>query len=475
MFIGRNSELQVLQDRYDSGQFECVVIYGRRRVGKTSLITEFLRGKPHVMFPAMETSIDKNLETFSAAIGLALGMGEDEWPVFPSFASALARVFDMAQDQRTVLVIDEYPYLAAADPSASSALQHLIDHHQQDSKLMIILCGSSMSFMEHQVLGYQSPLYGRRTASLKIEPFDYAQSARFVPNMSAEEAAQAYAISNGIPQYLLQFDPDLDLETNLATRILTPGAYLMDETDRLLQQELRKPAEYSNVLQTIADGATRVNEIAEKSQLSPTLTLSYLNNLEDLGIVQRETPFGKPNSKRPVYRIRDSYFRFWYRFVPRTLPLIQSGNSQIATQMVMKGMPRFMGPVFETMCTQWLMNHNGPDSPLPFIITKTGRWWGTDPATHRQEEIDIIASGFTLEEGIPEGDTDPHTLYCECKWHNAPVGVAEYRTLVQRSQLVAAQQRHYMLFSKAGFTDELTQQAQLDPALTLVSYQDMIE
>lgn len=467
MFVGRERELSLLEQCYGSDKLECAVVYGRRRVGKTTLIAQFVKDKPHVMFAALDNSLDNNLRAFSSAIALAEHPDPAEartaFPVYGSFSDALDRVFAMAQDGPMVLVIDEYPYLAAADPSASSVLQHAIDAHLQNRNLMIILSGSSMSFMERQVLGYQSPLYGRRTVSLKIEPFGYRPSRQFVPNMSMEDSAVVYGLTNGIPQYLIQFDDALSLQDNITRNVLTNGCYLLDEPDNLMKQELRKPAEYNNVIEAIARGASRLNEIAGATGIVSGTATKYLDNLIDLGIVAKETPFGNPKTRRPLYGIADSFFRFWYRYVPQNLPLIHSGRPDIAARLIMDELPRFMGPVFERMCAQWLWHVNDTDR-LPFLVADAGRWWGSDPATKRQEEIDIVA-----------GTVDPDAaLFCECKWRNKSTGMEELHTLQRRSELLPYRQRQYMLFSKSGFTEELQQHADSEETVRLVSFEEMM-
>lgn len=468
MFVGRERELALLEQCYDSDKLECAVVYGRRRVGKTTLIAEFVKDKPHVMFAALDNSLENNLRAFSSAIALAehpdLAQGRPAFPVYDSFSDALDRVFTMAQTGPIVLVIDEYPYLAAADPSASSVLQHAIDAHLDNRNVMIILSGSSMSFMEHQVLGYKSPLYGRRTVSLKIEPFDYLSSRGFVPRMTAEDSAVVYGLTNGIPQYLIQFDDALSLQDNVARKMLTNGCYLLDEPDNLMKQELRKPAEYNNIIEAIARGSSRLNEIAGVTGIVSGTASKYLDNLIDLGIVAKETPFGNPKTRRPLYHIADSFFRFWYRYVPQNLPLINSGRPDIAARLIMDELPRFMGPVFERMCVQWLWRVNDTDR-LPFLVTSAGRWWGSDPATKRQEEIDIIAGTV---------DTDA-ALFCECKWRNKPTGMEELRTLQHRSLLLPYSQRRYMLFSKSGFTEELQRHADEETTVRLVSFEEMTQ
>jgi AAA+ ATPase superfamily predicted ATPase len=201
-FYCREEELRKLNARYKGGDFECIIIYGRRRVGKTALINEFCKDKPTIFFSALNTTGQENLETLSKAImsferpdGLSV-------PVFKDYDAALEEVTALAEEKRIVFVIDEYPYLAKAKPAISAMLQHLIDHKWSNTKLYLILCGSSMSFMENQVLGQESPLYGRRTGQFKIEPLDYKETAVFHPELSYTDNAMIYGITGGVPHYI---------------------------------------------------------------------------------------------------------------------------------------------------------------------------------------------------------------------------------------------------------------------------------
>ncbi|WP_338023115.1 ATP-binding protein [Bifidobacterium miconis] len=470
--MGRDRELAALGRRWNSSRFECVVVYGRRRVGKTTLINRFLEGKPSIFFPAIESNMEGNLETLSRSIAMYraglgdaagdLGNAAESAPIYRDFASALEAVFALAQRRRLAFVIDEYPYLAKADRSVSSVLQHAIDRHKDDSRLMIILCGSSMSFMERQVLGYASPLYGRRTAQIRVEPFGYADVRKFLPKYTAEEAAVAYGLTDGIPQYLRQFDDATSIRDNIRWNIIDPDCYLFEEPGNLLKQELRAPAEYNTVIQAIASGASRSNAIATASHMETSSCATYLRNLIDLGIVRKETPFGEDSPRKTIYRIEDSFFRFWYRYVPVNMPLIRSGNVDMAADRIMRSINDFMGAVFEDMCMQWLWAHNGTDD-LPFLLLDAGRWWGADPRTRSQEEIDIVAAG-----------EEPKTmLFCECKWRSVPSELRQLETLRSRSELLHPERAHYMLFSRNGFDEHVTARAAQDDAVTLVDFADM--
>lgn len=464
MFVGRQRELATLERRWDTGRFECVIVYGRRRVGKTTLINHFLEDRPAIFFSAIESNEARNLESLSRSIAM-FEHGDttlESAPVHRNLESALEEVFRLASQRRLALVIDEYPYLAKADPSASSVLQHAIDRHGNDSRLMLILCGSSMSFMQRQVLEYQSPLYGRRTAQIRVEPFDYMDVRHFMPHYDARDAAMAYGLTDGIPQYLRQLDESMSIRDNIRRNILDPDCYLFEEPDNLLKRELRATAEYNAVIQAVASGSSRLNAIATACHMESASCSTYLRNLIDLGIVRKETPFREDSSRRTIYRIRDSFFRFWYRFVPPNMSLIQSGHADLVADRIMQSLPDFMGQTFEDICLQWILRHNA-GNVLPFLVLDAGRWWGPDPSTKRQEEIDIVATG-----------NDPGTmLFCECKWRSVPSGMKELETLRHRAALLHPDHARYMLFSRLGFDAPLRETASRDETVTLVSFSEM--
>lgn len=464
-FIGRDRELAQLQRAYDSDAFECIVVYGRRRIGKTTLINRFLEGKPNIFYSAIEATMQGNLVALSNAINAYRNAGETTGaaPVYPDFQSVTDAVFAMAHDQRLIWVIDEYPFLAQADRSVSSILQHAIDRNKHDSKLMIVLCGSSMSFMERQVLDYTSPLYGRRTESIKLMPFTFDETRRFTSQLTKEHSAIAYGLTGGVAQYLEWIAPSDDIAGMIENRVISPSCNLFDEPYMLLQQEVRKPAEYNEMISNIATGSSRMSEISSASRMPTSQAQMYLINMIDLGILDKEMPFGAKGRSKTIYRIKDPFFRFWYRYVPRSMSAIQARRLGLVTRMIMDDLPRFMGPVFEDISGQWMWGR-GYDR-LPFPVLQAGRWWGSDPKTRQQEEIDIVATG-----------EDPaRAILCECKWRSDPVGETEYRTLQRRGQLLPYPDKHYILFSRTGFTDNLRRIADADATVQLVSFDDMVE
>ena len=346
MFIGRERELTALQNQYNSSKFEFTVIYGRRRVGKTAIINEFVKDKDVIYFTGVESNEKQNLENFSQSI-MSYKSDLPQGSEFTSFQDALEFVFKLAQEKRIVLVIDEYPYVAKASKSLASTLQLMIDKHKDASKLFLILCGSSMSYMEDHVLAYKAPLYGRRTAQLKVQPFEFMEACKHFPKFAAEDKAIAYGIVGGTPQYLLQLDDGLSIKENIKKIFLNPSSFLFEEPTNLLKQEVREPAIYNAIITAIATGGTKLSEISSKVGEDTSVCATYIRNLISLGIVKKETPYGESSGRKTIYSIEDNMFRFWYRFVAENTSVNSRGADELAYKRIEPYLSDYMGAVFE--------------------------------------------------------------------------------------------------------------------------------
>ncbi len=460
MFIGREQELNTLNKLYHSDKFEFAVIYGRRRVGKTALLSEFTKDKEAVFFTGVETNAKQNLENFSKCImEYRTGMAVDS--SFASFQSALEYVFELARTKRIVLVIDEYPYVARASKSLASTLQLLIDKNKDSSRLFLILCGSSMSYMEDHVLAYKAPLYGRRTAQLKIKPFDFFVSCRYFTGFSDFDKALAYGIVGGTPQYLLQIDDRLSIEENIKNTHLNPSSSIFEEPNNLLKQEVREPAIYNAVITAIAAGCSKMNEISNKIDEDTSVCATYIKNLITLGIIKKESPYGEKSSRKTIYSIEDNMFRFWYRFVPENTSVISRGAADIAYKRIAPELSSYMGSVFEEICKQYLWKLL-LEEKCAVNFNDLGRWWGTNPKTRTQEEIDIM------------GTDKDSALFAECKWTNEKVDLSVLETLAKRSGQFRYKNKHLYLFAKTGFTKGCVEKAAEMGNVTLVKFEDMI-
>lgn len=446
MFVGRHQELEQLNQAYQENDFQFTVIYGRRRIGKTSLINEFLKDKKAIYYVALEENAEDNLKRFSDAISIFKNTDQGGKEKFADFEECFKEITRLAQKQRVILVIDEFPYLAKAYPTISSMLQSYIDYEFKETNLFLILCGSSMSFMERQVLGYQSPLYGRRTLALKLEPFKLSEAHEMLPKLSKEDAFIINTVCGGVPQYLSYMSDSMSVADNIKKNFLSKSGRLFDEPNNLLQQELRDPTNYNSIINAIASGASKHSKIAQSAHLQTGPLTTYLNNLIDLGIVEKKLPVTeqkKSKSKNIVYRICDGMFRFWYTFVGKQTDLIERGLTDLAWTKVQKNLSDFMEPEFEkyTQDFMWSQDMNEKIVPNPFI--HLGNWWGTDKRTHQQVELDVV--GFS--------DDERDGYFGECKWKNEPISRSVLEKLITNSEIFKYPLKHYYLFSKSGFTD----------------------
>ena len=459
MFIGREKELKTLNTLYSSDRFEFAVIYGRRRVGKTKLITEFIGDKKAIYFTGVESNAKQNLDNLSKSIMEYCGGIEAE-TAFASFQAALEYVFRLSEKERLILAIDEYPYIARESKSLASTLQLLIDKYKETSKLMLILCGSSMSYMEDRVLSYKAPLYGRRTAQIKLLPFSFDETCRYFKSFSDKDKALLYGIFGGTPQYLLFVNEQLNIEENIKNTFLNPDCAIFEEPVNLLKQEVREPAVYTAIITAIAAGASRMSEICSKVGEDTNTVSVYLKNLVALGIIRKETPFGEKASKKTVYSIADNMFRFWYRFIPENSSVISRGASDLAYKRIEPELSTYMGGVFEDICRQylWKLLISG-NCPVDF--SDIGRWWGSDPKTKTQQEIDIMGTDKTA------------ALFAECKWTNEKVDLGVLEMLAARGEMFPYKQKYFYIFSKSGFTKGCIDKAAEMGNVSLISYADM--
>lgn len=461
MFVGRKVELGKLNKLYRSDAFECCVVYGRRRVGKTTLIQEFCKGKRSIYFVAREAEGPQNLTSFSSDVTKVFDDDSERTFSFDSWDAAFDYIYRKSTDERLILVIDEYPYLAEGERSISSLLQAKIDTAFKNSKLFLILCGSSMSFMENQVLGYKSPLYGRRTAQFRIEHFDFFDSLMFHKSFPKFDSALIYGITGGIPQYLQLIRENRSIRDNIVENFLDKTAYLYEEPGNLLKQELREPAAYNGIISAIAGGASRLNVIATKAGLESSKCAKYLLSLISLGLVKKEKPVGEKEGRRSIYLLEDNMFRFWYRFIPNNMSNIESGLGEyVYDRFIEPYLSAYMGSIFEQICLQHMKRMNAKFE-LPFVFREIGRWWGNNPLKKRQEEIDILATG------------DDVAIFCECKWRNEPLSSDVIEALREKSELFPFKERYYLLFSKTGFDERARKVARRDEFVRLVDFADM--
>lgn len=440
MFLGRENELASLERMYKKKNFQMAVVYGRRRIGKTSLLNEFIKDKNSLYLPAEEVNDSLNLQKFSRLLGDKIGI--KSFPTVESWNALFSIIKDQLGDQHLVIVIDEYPYAASANKSLNSILQHVIDYAFKDTNIFLILCGSSMSFMENQVLGEKSPLFGRRTGQLKINPLDYYDSARFYPNASDEDKIKYYACIGGTPYYLSLIDTDLSFEENLRELYFEINGYLLNEGILLMKQEFREPANYNAVLQAIASGSNTLSEIAGFTKLESSLISKYLLTLQELNYIERIIPFGANALKGKIsqYQITENFIAFWYRYVFSVRTEIERSNGDIYFSLARDDLSDFIGPLFEDITRQYLRRLNA-QRKLPFIAKSFGKWWGKDKKG-KVQELDIVVESVAGKE----------LLVGECKWRNSFKVNKTLEVLNDRAAYFDKYVTHQYLFSKKPVT-----------------------
>ena len=425
MFIGRKTELQFLEDRFQSQTGELIVVYGRRRVGKTETLRKFCEGKECIFYACTESPDEQQLKAFSERV-LQKNLAAAKYiKHFSDWQQAFASVADLASDKKLVLVIDEFPYMVKGNASIPSIIQNLWDEKLKNANVMIILCGSAMSFIEKEILAEKNPLYGRTTGILKMKEMDFYDAIQFVPNYAPEEKIMTYAILGGIPHYLKQFDDEKSLQDNIQKNILTRGSILYSEVDFLLRQELRETGIYNVIIEAIALGNTKLNDIYQKTQIEKTKLSVYLKNLMELGIIYREFSMDdqvkeQANVQRGLYKVADNFFRFWYAFVFPNVSELESGDAEgIFRHVVKPELDNYTSYIFEDVCKSFLRQKNRNEE-LPFYFSKIGRWW------NNSEEIDIV--------GLNEDENS--IIFGECKYYKdgKPMGVKVFYDLKEKSR-----------------------------------------
>ena len=356
-FVGRERELAVLNEFADSGEAELFVLYGRRRVGKTELLQRLCRGQRSVYFLAAQVRDRDNLRAFRSALHEGLGDPLVESLEFTDWAAALGYAAERAGDERLVVVLDEFPYLCEGNKGLPSLIQRFWDSKGKHSKLMLVLCGSQVSFMEREVLAERSPLFGRRTGQRRLEPLAPPEALAFFPEWKLREALLAYGILGGMPAYLRRFDQGRSLTENLSRELLRPEGYLFDEVAFLLRTELKSPATYNSILAAVARGAKRVGDIALSVGVDSPTANKYLHVLRELRLVEREVPLTDPDplrSRRGTYRIADRFLAFHFRHAQPHLSLIEAGRgARVLEEFILPDLER----LFEEARGELMLDH----------------------------------------------------------------------------------------------------------------------
>ncbi len=449
MFVNRKPELSKLEELQQTGRAQLFVLYGRRRVGKTELLREYCRGKRHIFFIATIQSDHDQLAAFSQKVWGFMHEDILEGFTFPSWESAFRALADLPD--RAIVVLDEFTYLISGNKAIPSILQKVWDESLKSTGLILILCGSYVGLMERHVMGYQAPLYGRRTASLFLQPLDLPAAARFFPRYSPIQQIETWAVLGGMPYYLDAFDQSKGIFTNIRTHILDPKGRLHHEPRLVLMEELREPRNYFSILKAIAQGKTRLNEIASGAGVgNASATARYLDILQRMHLIERKVPAtdSRPEkSKKGIYQFTDQFLRFWFRYVQPHQGSLEMGlSSAVLTQRLRPTFNAFVGNAFEDASRRTIARL-ARAGELPFLPERIGGWWD------RKGEIDVVAIS----------ESERAVLLGECKWTSRAVGVNIWHELRAKGDKifsgVAFERKYYALFSKRGFTPAMRAEA----------------
>ena len=453
-FINRHNELSFLEKLYRSGGFQFVPVYGRRRIGKTRLVQEFIKDKKALYFFAdsvPETEQLKNLGKIAGELfkdPILISAGFKDWYQFFSYLKE-------KQPSKLVIVIDEFPYLVYSNPAISSVFQKGIDEYLKKTNIFLILMGSSIGMMEKEVLFYKAPLYGRRTASLEIQEMPFNVLKEFLPGKSFADLMRIYSILGTVPAYIEKYNPRHDVFRNTAELILDKGTFLYNEIEYILMEELREPRNYFVILKAIAQGKRKLSEIINETGFDKSLVSRYLDILRNLRFVEKKIPVTEKypeKSKQGIYILHDKFFAFWFKYVFPNRSRLEIGNADYVLRMIKDSFEHHISGIYEDACMD-LCADLMRDGLIQYTLL--GRWW------NKNDEIDVVAL-----------DEETKTAYFgECKWSGKKVGDDIFRELVRKAHSVdwhnGVRKERYMLFSKSGFTQRLTELAKKEGVLLI--------
>lgn len=452
MFIGRTRELESLKEFYDRDGIGMTVIYGRRRIGKSTLINEFVKDKKTIFYTATKVGKNRNLELFSKQV-VDLLMPDIGEISFNTLESVFDFIYKNMGDGKLILVIDELPYWAEKDDSLLSILQKYIDTIWNNKNLKIILCGSALSFMEKKVLSEKSPLFGRRDSQIKLEAFNYLDAAKFVPDYSSEDKAICYGITGGVAKYLSMIDSSKSIDENIIRLFFRTDGYLYDETRNLLTQEFTDISLVNNIVEQIASGENTLNTIAGKIKEKEPTVLYSLTKLMNVGLIEKKKCItDEKNKKKTQYVLKDYMFKFWYEFIPKATSVIEMGQGELYYQKVVKpALHSFMGSVFEEMCRYYTLKQ-GIAGDYDCFVTSVGTWWGVENITDTNGNVRAQSADIDV---VALSEIDKKAIIGECKFKNEKIDKGIYETLIRRGKLIPAKYKiaKYIFFSLSGYTD----------------------
>lgn len=453
-FINRKREMATLEKEY-TREKSFVVLYGRRRTGKTTLIKEFITDKNAFYFFADKQNESLQISRFKKQLAeyfkdeFLKKIEINDWDtIFDYFINKIR------DDEKFILVIDEFQYLCSVNKGFSSIFQRIYDEKICHKNIMVILCGSLISMMYSEVLSYDSPLYGRRTAQIKLQPITFEYYKDFFENKSKKERIEFYSITGGIPKYILEFDKTESPLWNIENNIFNKDNFLYSEPKFLLQEEINDLSRYFSILNSIASGNTKLSSICSNLELNSNGITPYITKLIDLAILEKEVPVTEnlENSKKGLYKIKDNYLKFWFSYVYPYQSYLEIENLTYPLDKIKNEFNLWVSKIYEELARETLFSN----LQIPFPIKKLGRWWNNN------EEIDIVALG------------DKDIIFGECKWSNKKVGLSVLFSLKEKSKKVNwnnnSRKEYFILFSKEGFSEDLIALSEKDKTIILSDF-----
>lgn len=429
LFVNRKKELEYLEQIYSKNRFSLVVLFGRRRVGKTELIKKFIENKDSAYILATDESTEENIKEFKSHFA-KITKKDYFLSINESFNGLFKHLADEIKDKKTVIVIDEFPFLLNLNPGFLSTFQKIIDESLKDTKIMLILSGSSMSIMENDVLGYKSPIYGRQTNSWKVTPFQFSHVYEWISDF--DKSIEAYFTFGNIPYYLSFFDKKKNIVENIKDSMLTKGMELYDEPLTLLRQEFKESRTYRHILKYISLGYRTSGKLCSATGIDKSNLTKYLSTLEETHIIKHILPLGM--TRKGIYEIEDPFFKFWFRFVYANRDSLEIGRYDDILNLIRKEKDAYFGQCFERLIIELLFAYVFDELKTYKTIE---RWW------HKDKEIDVVA----LNESTKE------ILFGECKWQNNVDAKKIIYELAQKSPFVDWHNEEriesYALFAKS--------------------------
>lgn len=461
-FVNRIKEKEFLEKEYNKTDSSFVVVYGRRRIGKTALLSEFIKNKDALFFLATEESETENRNAFTKKVAEYTNNQLLENASVSDWEALFSHLASFEPQKRKLIIIDEFQYIGKSNPTFISKLQKIWDTILKDSNTMLILCGSLINMMYDQTLSYSSPLYGRRTGQLKMKQIAFKYYNEFFPDgTNTKQLIESYAVTGGIPKYIESFDSYSDIYEAIEKSVLSRESYLYEEPNFLLEKEVQDVGSYFSIIKTIASGKERPAEIAAALEIKSTNLPKYLNVLIDLDILEREVPATETHpekSKMGLYKIKDNYIKFWFKFIYPYKSYIETDHTDFVMNKIKESFTKnHVAFVYEDICRTEFMNDLIANNTWDFVPQKIGRWWD-----RKDTEIDIVA--------IDENSDS--IIFGECKYTNKEMDVDVYYALLEKIKKVDwnknSRNEHFVFFSLNGYTDKFKKLAEENENVLLV-------